>query len=153
MKKVLFFLFLITAAVAGYCSPELQDSIGVVGVQIGNLFKKIGLDTAVAQMLVAVLAATTFRCIQLLLQKLPTKWKWVNNKLTLGIVNRILAALFGKTTMYYNSQVKMPKRIAAKLPAPDQYTVNQQLKKDAAKYFSGKGGVLTAFEDAMKELK
>jgi len=147
MKKVFAVLFLVVAAVAGWCAPELRDSIGTVGIQIGQLFKKIGLSESLVSGLVPVLGAAAFRLFQIILQKLPTKWKWVNNKLTLGIVNKILSGLFGKTTMIYNAQITLTSD-----PAANEKAKNK-LKEEAAKHLARNGGILNAFNNAMKEMK
>lgn len=121
-----------------------SDSLGVAGDGITKLFQKIGLSEALVGGLVTVLGAAAFRVIQIVLQRLPTKWKWVNNRLTLGIINRVLSWAFGKTTMLYNAQLVNDQK--------EELKAKEELKKTALKHLSRNGGILLqAFNDAVKK--
>jgi hypothetical protein len=113
-----------------------MDSLGIVGTALVDLLGKIDLGGQGVGALMALLSAVVFRAVQIVLQKLPTKWRWVDNRLTLGIVNRVLASIFGKTTMIYNGKIDTAHK--------------EDLRKEAMKHLSRNGGILQEFEKAVK---
>ncbi|MBT8490154.1 MAG: hypothetical protein KJN62_03810 [Deltaproteobacteria bacterium] len=139
-------MFIFGMAIAAVCGPTLQDSVGAVGVQLYAFAGKFGMEAMVGTA-VSLLGAIVFRVIQIVLQKLPTKWKWVNNKLTLGFVNRLLSRAFGKTTMIYNAQIKS----SAIDGVASERRRQEELKKVAIKHLSRNGGIMQAFEAAMSQ--
>ena len=132
------------------------DNLGIAGKGIANALDKVGLEMFVG-ILVPLLGAMLYRIIQIMLQRLPTRWRWANNKLTLGIVNRLLSWLFGKTTMLYNA--KLSGKNVKTQNALDGWSVvdhyekaSKALKKEAVKHLARKGGILKAYEKAIEEL-
>ena len=149
MKKVICFILMLFAFTI-VAAAEL--STGIAGKGITALFQKIGLSEALVGGLVSVLGAAAFRGVQVILQKLPTRWRWVNNKLTLGIVNRLLSHLFGKTTMIYNARLSVIEPNPSTDTVIEEYNKSkEQLRKEALKHLGRKGGVLQEFEKAINQ--
>lgn len=135
-------LMVVTLAVAALAS--VADSGGTVGAVIGDkapgAVKLLGDNLILA--IIGMVGALAFRLLQKALQMLPTRWKWVNNKLTVGLINKLIGWLFGKTTLIYNAKVQ------------DDYCTDpayskEELKKKATEYLSKKGGVLKEFNKAI----
>ena len=149
MKKVICFILLIISAA---CAAAVKDSLGIAGEQITGLFRKFGLSELLVSSVVSILGAVAFRGLQVILQKLPTRWRWVNNKLTLGIVNRLLSYLFGKTTMIYNARLSVIEPNPSAETVVEEYNKSkEQLRKEALKHLGRKGGVLQEFEKAINQ--
>jgi hypothetical protein len=113
----------------------MVDSLGFIGNLITEKVPELGPITVPVIM---ICGGFLFRVVQKMLQKLPTKWKWVNNKLTVSIISKIISGLFGKTTLFYNA-------------IPEDIKTKEELKKEAAKYLSRNGGILQEFEKIIKQ--
>lgn len=132
----------ITIAIVGVVNvfaDSITDSIGVVGGFLSPIISKFDPSGKTLLLIISLLSAAAFRGVQIVLQILPTRWSWVNNKLTVSIVSKLISLLFGKTTLLYNAQ-------------PSDGKAKVELKKEAAKHLARHGGILSAYEDAMKEL-
>jgi hypothetical protein len=112
----------------------MNDTLGVIG---NTLSEKLPEYWPIIATVLPVLGSALFRFAQKILQKLPTKWRWVNNKLTVSIIGKIIGAVFGKTTLLYNAQIVEDEKAKA------------ELKKAAAKHLSRQGGILQAFNEAL----
>lgn len=88
---------------------------------------------------ITAIGAALFRIAQKSLQRLPTRWKWVNNRLTVSIMGKIVGVLFGKTTLLYNAKIV------------DDETANAELKKTALKHLSRQGGILHDFNKVVEK--
>lgn len=116
----------------------MNDTLGLIGNLISEKLPEWG---PIIMPVIFAAGAAIFRALQKILQILPTKWKWVNNKLTVSIISKIIGALFGKTTLVYNMQVENKEQIKA------------EAKKEVIKHLSKKGGILKEFNEAMEKLK
>lgn len=123
-----------------------MDTLGIVGNVLIDQLDKIGLAQVVTGALVSALGAISYRVIQVILQKIPTKWRWVgNNVIVKGILNKIIGKLFGKTTLLYNMQLEEEDKRFKE--------AHDRARKEAIKHLSRKGGILKEFEKAMEKLK
>jgi hypothetical protein len=149
MKVFFAFLWLLMLFAFSLCAMAAagSDSLGIMGNFIYDKLVKISVSPEVVVSIIGILAMMAYRGIQYALQALPTQWRWVNNKLTLGIVNRILSIVFGKTTMLYNAQVKWTG------DAMSNQEAVATLKKKAMEHLGRRGGILQAFNEATKQMK
>ena len=114
----------------------MNDTLGIIGT---TLAEKIPEYWPIIATVLPVIGSALFRLAQKQLQKMPTKWRWVNNKLTVSIMGKVVGAVFGKTTLLYNAQIIEDEKAKA------------ELKKTAMKHLTRQGGILQAFEEAMKD--
>lgn len=140
MKKVVTLTFTICAFFV--VSIFANDSLGIVGGLIDSTISKFDKSGALSLIIIGFIASAIYRGAQIALQLLPTKWKWVNNKLTVGILTKIIQLLFGKTTTLYNADVDS-----------DSMVAKSALYDTAMKHLSRNGGILQEYEKAMNELK
>jgi hypothetical protein len=146
-KCIKFAVGVLIGFVLSVCAAEVAtgDTLGLIGNALSAALSKIKFPVESIVAIVGVLSMVAYRGTQILLQRLPTKWKWINNKLTLGIIDKIFVFLFGKTTALYNAKVEAMKMI-------DNEKASAALREVAAKHLSRHGGILKAFEDAMKNM-
>lgn len=112
----------------------MTDTLGVIGNAIAEKIPEYWPYIAVA---LSAIGSALFRFAQKMLQRMPTKWRWVNNKLTVSIIGKIIGLIFGKTTLLYNAQIVEDER------------AKEELKKEAMKHLSRQGGILQAFNEAI----
>jgi len=114
----------------------MVDSLGIIGNAVTSNTGEWA--PIIIQFLLIPLGAGLFRAAQKMLQKLPTKWKWVNNKLTVSIISKIIGGLFGKTTLIYNAQIE------------NREKEKKELRKQALQHLARNGGILKEFDEAIK---
>jgi len=115
MKFLFVFMIIVFASL---CFSAPPDSLGIVGETLIKVIEKIpfiGQNAGAVYGIIATgLGYLLTMLIQLVLKKLPTKWKF-NSKLrdiAVGWVWKLLAWLFGKSVLYYNMKVETDKEKA-----------------------------------------
>lgn len=119
----------------GICFGLAADSLGAIGKTI----QEKAADWAPLVMpVLPVVGAALFRVLQKILQRLPTKWRWVNNKFTVGLIGKIVCFLFGKTTLIYNARTDLDQRS------------QEELRDVALKHLGRQGGIMRAFDAGVR---
>jgi hypothetical protein len=145
MRKVFGVLFLMMMAAAFLAAPvavfATSDSAGVITDLIGKISHGM-LSNGEIVALVGILGPLVYRLIQKGLQRLPTRWRWVNNRLTVGILDRLMSYLFGKTVLLYNMRI---------VAAPeDTEAAKAAARKVAMDHLARNGGILQEVNRALR---
>jgi xanthosine utilization system XapX-like protein len=84
MVKCLQFAFgILMVFVLSVCAAAAAtggDTLGIIGNALSTALSKIKFPAESIIAIVGVLSMIAYRGVQILLQILPTKWKWINNK-------------------------------------------------------------------------
>lgn len=115
----------------------MNDTLGLIVNLLSEKFPTVW-EIIAPMISIGAVGAGVYRGIQKILQNLPSKWQWANNKLTLKLSSRIVSWLFGKTTVMYNAEI------------PEVDAAKEEFRKQAEKYLK-RGGVWNEFQKAMNK--
>jgi hypothetical protein len=109
MKKlhIVYLVLLMSGAVAA--AAAAADSLGIAGRFLVEKLQAYGIGVPEVMGLLAFVVsgiAAGLRAAQRYLQGRKTVWRFIDNKLTLSIIDRIIGAVFGKTTLIYGAKIE-----------------------------------------------